>query len=402
MNIASINISDYGSTGRIMLYLSDYARRAGHDSVTYSRNWWGNRIRSGHFFFGYKTEHLIHHALGIITGMEGTFSFYSTAELIKQLNSFHPDILHLHNLHGWYINLSLLFDYIKQNHVKVVWTLHDCWPFTGHCPYFDYVGCEKWISGCRDCPQYRDYPESLTDNSARMYEKKKSLFSGVKDLTVVCPSSWLAELVGKSFLGSYDIRVIHNGIDTSVFRNTSSSFRADHGIMEDDRMILGVASGWAKRKGIDVFPGLKEQLGDKYKIVVAGIEKGDLTRTQLPDGTITIERTTDLDELAQMYSAADVFVNPTREDNYPTVNLEAISCGTPVVTFDTGGSAEAIASGCGISVSKDDIKGMADAVRTICKDRFSYSENCNKASCSFDIDRMAEQYLSLYEELIER
>lgn len=399
MRIASVNISDYGSTGRIMLQLSEAVRNSGNRAVSFSRNWWKHADAPDHCYFGYKTEHLMHHALGYLTGREGSFSYFSTADLVDRLREFQPDILHLHNLHGWYINLSLLFGYIKQSKVKVIWTLHDCWPFTGHCPYFDYVGCGKWTEGCRDCPQISGYPQSLPDNSAVMYEKKKECFTGVEDLTVVCPSHWLAELAGRSFLGGYDIRVIHNGIDTSVFRRIPSEFRSSHGIKEEDKLILGVASGWEERKGIDVFPVIRDVLGSGYRIVLVGV--GGESRHGL-DGIIPIGLTSDQEELAEIYSAADVFVNPTREDNYPTVNLEAISCGTPVVTFDSGGSAETIPPGCGISVAKDDTAAMTDAIITVCGDSPRFQKACIASADSLSMGNMISQYLSLYEEVINR
>ena len=402
MKIASINISDYGSTGRIMLQLSEAVRKTGNDSKSYSRDWWGHKGVSGHVYSGYRVEHLLHHALGYLTGMEGGFSFFSTRELINQLKTFQPDIIHLHNLHGWYLDIKKLFDFIKQERIKTVWTMHDCWPFTGHCPYFDYVKCEKWTDHCHSCPLYRDYTESLTDNSARMFMKKKECFSGVADMTIVCPSQWLANNVKKSFLAGYDIRVIHNGIDTSVFRKRPSAFRREHSIQEDEKMVLGVASGWEERKGIDLFPVLSDLLGHGYKIVLVGIESKNRVNVRSMSDFVLLEKTSDQERLAEIYSAADVFVNPTREDNYPTVNLEAISCGTPVVTFDTGGCAETVFPGCGVVGDNNDSDAMADAVTKICKDGICDTGPYKTASESFSNDRMVEQYLSLYEEILSR
>lgn len=399
MRVASINISDYGSTGRIMLQLADAARRAGGEAVTFSRNWWGHGNSEGHVYFGFKTEHFLHHALSYLTGREGSFSFFSTISLIRRLESFRPDIIHLHNLHNWFICLPLLFNYIRENHIRTVWTFHDCWPFTGHCPYFDFTGCEKWRTGCSGCPVYRSYPGSLTDNSPGMYRRKKEWFSGIEGLTVVCPSEWLAGLVRQSFLSQYDIRVIHNGIDTASFRPTDSRIREKLGIGGSDKMVLGVASGWEERKGIDVFAELRKGLGDHFRIVLVGVEEAQ--KKDLPYGIIPVSRTSSVHELAELYSAADVFVNPTREDNYPTVNLEAIACGTPVVTFDTGGSPESVLEGCGAVVPKDDVEALIKAIDTVSSGKEDRSEYLKKAAESFDSKLMAESYIELYREKSE-
>ena len=394
MKIAFINICDYGSTGKIMLQLAKEAAAEGNETVCFTRNWWDNRGSEGNVYFGYRTEHALHHVLGYVTGSEGSFSVLSTMELIRKLDEFGPDVIHLHNLHGWFICLPILFDYIKKKDIRVIWTFHDCWPFTGHCPYFDFSGCSRWTEGCGNCPVYKEYPESLFDNSAKMYRRKKSWFSGVRDMTIVCPSEWLAGLVRMSFLAEYDVKVIHNGIDTAVFRRTESDFRERYGIRDDDKILLGVASVWEPRKGLDVFPELDRRLGSGYRTVLVGIDSAQ--KADIPGNIICIDRTSNQKELAEIYSAADVFVNPTREDNYPTVNLEAISCGTPVVTFRTGGSPESVGEGCGIVVPKDDTDAVVEAVRTVCRDASDHSSELASMAESFDSMIMTGEYLKLY------
>jgi glycosyltransferase involved in cell wall biosynthesis len=395
MRIAALNISDYGSTGKIMSGIAEEARKQGHEVRTFSRNWFGTVKKEGHCFFGLPLEHAVHHAAGYLTGDEGSGSVISTLMLINELKRFSPDVIHIHNLHGWYVNLPLLFSYIKKHKIKTVWTLHDCWAFTGHCPYFDYTGCEKWKDGCRDCPSYKSYPSSLFDNSYKMYRRKKSWFTGVEDLVLVCPSRWLAGLAKRSFLGDYPVEVIHNGIDTDTFSYRESSFRADHGISADEIVVLGVAMNWEKRKGADVFPQLEKALGTGYRTVLVGTNGSGFEG--MSENTVFVPGTSDQTELAEIYSAADVFVNPSREDNYPTVNLEAICCGTPAVVFDTGGSPEAVCEGNGAVVAKDDISGLAEAVKTIInykEDRYNIGRN---ASETFDVSVMADSYLRLLE-----
>ena len=281
-----------------------------------------------------------------LTDRHGLASKAATRKFLEWADEYNPDILWLHNIHGYYINYEMLFDWIKTRpQMKVKWTLHDCWAFTGHCAFFTYAGCDKWQKGCSNCPQSRAYPKSEIDNSIDNYKRKKSSFTGVSDMTIVTPSNWLKEEVQKSFLSEYPVEVVYNNIDTNIFKKTPGDFRVRHGI-EDKFMILGVANDWDKRKGLDTFIELSKRLGetsDKYQIVLVGL--ADKQIKDIADKNINIlalPRTASALELAQIYSAADVFVNPTLEDNYPTVNLEAEACGTRVITYDTGGCKETI------------------------------------------------------------
>ncbi len=275
-----------------------------------------------------------------ITDKTGFASTLSTRKLLNWLDEIEPDIIHLHCIHGYFINISLLFTYIKEKNIKVIWTQHDCWAFTGHCAYFDACGCEKWKTGCHDCEQLTTYPASrLMDNSKWNWETKKELFTGA-NVTVVTPCEWLSKLVKISFLGEYPIRVIYNGIDTNVFKPTKSYFKKKNEI-EAKKMILGVASEWTERKGLRDFIELDEMLDKKeYVIVLVGVSKKQVEN--LPKDIIALNRTNNIKELVEIYSAADVYFNPTYEDNFPTTNLEATACGTPVITYDTGGSPESV------------------------------------------------------------
>lgn len=326
-----------------------------------------------------------------LTGFNGCFSIASTAALLRKLDKLQPDLLHLHNLHNCYINLPMLFRYIKKRRLRVVWTLHDCWAFTGHCPHFDGVGCDKWQTGCEHCPQYRRYPQSRVDRSRFMYRRKKNWFTGVEDLTIVTPSAWLAELAGRSFLGAYPIRVIPNGIDLSVFRPTGNKKEQWMGKF----VILGVAVAWSDAKGLDVFSELAKRLEDRFQIILVGTD--ETVDCKLPDSIISIHRTTDLHELAELYTAADLFVNPTRQDNFPTVNLEALACGTPVLTFRTGGSPEAIDADCGMAVEKDNIDALERAIRSIAEKNPFAPEACIRRAQEFAADYQYEKYVKLFE-----
>ena len=307
-------------------------------------------------------------------------------------------MLHLHNLHNSYINLPMLFRFIKKNQIPVIWTLHDCWAFTGHCPHFTLNKCDKWKNGCHHCELHREYPKSYVDHSKLMYGLKKKWFCGVENLTIVTPSVWLGNLVKQSFLSDYPVRVIHNGIDLDVFRPTESNFRKNHGITDKQKILLGVAFDWGMRKGLDVFLSLAERLDPKeYRIVLVGTNEA--IDRDLPENIISIHRTHDQKELAEIYSAADVFVNPTREEVLGLVNLEALACGTPGVTFNTGGSPECYDETCGSIVDCDDIDALENEIIRICTVKPYTSEACIKRATKFDKNEKFKEYLDIYENI---
>ncbi len=402
MKTVLINSCNFGSTGNIMLEIAETAENGGYTAaVCYPQSRDNSRKqKEKDFIIGTRFSRNIHLQLAGITGLNGCFSYFSTLKLLKKLDKLKPDIIHLHNLHNCYINLSLLFKYIKKHNIKTVWTLHDCWAFTGHCPHFDMIGCDKWKTGCYSCPQYKEYPKSLFDNSKYMYRLKKKWFTDIKDMTIVTPSEWLASLVKESYLKDYPVKVINNGIDLNVFKPTESDFREKYAL-ENKYIVLGVAFGWGKRKGLDVFIELAKRLDKgKYKIVLVGTD--DNIDKLLPDNIISIHRTQNQTELAEIYTAADVFANPTREENYPTVNMESVACGTPVVTFNTGGSPEMLDETCGAAVAKDDNDAMYNEIIRICEAKPYSMEACIKKAKGFDKNEKFGEYIRLYEVLNEQ
>ena len=335
MKIVQINSFSNGSTGHIMMNIHKELQKQGYDSyVVWGR---GRKATNDHEIYMNDKIGVYFHALySRLTGKTGFASKMATKRLLKQLDIIKPDIVHLHNVHGYYINIELLFNYLKQRKIKVIWTLHDCWAFTGQCPHFIINKCEKWKTECCNCPMINEYPKTIVDNSRWNFQKKKELFSGL-DMTIVTPSKWLADIVKESFLKEYPIRVIHNGIDTSIFRPTEGDFRLKNNL-ENKKIVLGVAGTWSKTKGLNDFIELYNYLDNEYKIVLIGLNKSQIN--SLPTGMIGINRTENQKELAQIYSTSNVLFNPTYADNYPTVNIESIACGTPVLTYDTGGSGE--------------------------------------------------------------
>ena len=289
----------------------------------------------------------------LLTRIDGRAGFHSkgiTRRLLGRLDEIDPDVVHLHLLLGYYINVEMLFKWLAEHRCKVVWTLHDCWAFTGHCIYFTYVKCMQWQTCCTastSCPQKRTYPETYLggDRSVRWcFDRKKRLFTMLPSerMFLITPSQWLADLVKQSFLGKYNVKVVHNPVNTDVFKPTPSDFRGRYGI-GNRFMVLGVASKWSERKGLGDFVRLARELdSERFAVVMVGLSEKQLER--IGEEIIALPKTNSSEELAAVYTAADMFFNPTLEDNYPTVNLEAEACGTPVVTYDTGGCKETLRS----------------------------------------------------------
>lgn len=399
MRVFQINGDVVGSTGKIMTGIAECAREYGHEvacsvpvTPTNRGRYLGENIHKIGTYYG----RFLNVLLARLTGFEGCFSVFATRKLIKEVKRFDPDVLHLHNIHNSYLNIPMLFLYIKRHNIRVVWTLHDCWAFTGHCVHFDYIGCEKWKTGCRNCPQYQSYPKTYRDNSKVMYTLKKKWFQGIRDLTIVTPSNWLAGLVKQSFLHEYPVHVIPNGIDLSIFQPRESDFRRRiH--CEDKKIVLGVSFVWIQKKGLDVFIELAKRLGEQYQIVLVGTD-GQVEK-QLPDNIIAIRRTQNQQELAEIYTAADVFVNPSVEETMGLVTVEALACGTPVVVVNKTAVPEVVDENCGIVVEAGDIEALIKAIMKVhdFEERNGRSGCCLEKSKHFDMQKCYEEIVELYE-----
>ena len=401
MKIVSINAVSYGSTGNIMRGITHAAEEGiAAKCYTFYGNWkYCPKEFMGSHRFGYRFENTLCLIFSRVTGLYYIGHIFGTASLLHKINKIKPDIIHLHNLHMGLVNVPMLFHYIKKNNIPIVWTFHDCWPMTGHCPHFTMAKCEKWREGCHNCPIPREYPASYIDQSKTLWKWKKKWFTGVKTLTIVTPCEWLANIVKQSFLKEYPVRVIHNGIDLEIFRPTENDIRHKFHIAENQFLILGVALGWLKEKGLDVFIELTKRLDpDKYKIILVGTN--DATDKLLPNNIISIHRTQNQRELAEIYTAADLFVNTTREDTFPTVNLEALACGTPVITFDTGGSPECVDERCGSVTPVDDLDALVREIVQTCESKCFSHEACVKRAAQFEQNARFKEYVSLYEDIL--
>ena len=405
MKVLQINITvNVGSTGRIAEQIGLAVMERGGES--YIAHGIDKAISESNVItIASRWNYRLHRNLSKWTDMQGRFSVLATKRLVRKIEKIAPDIIHLHNIHGSYINYKILFDYLRKTDIPVVWTLHDCWPMTGHCAHFAYAKCERWKTGCYDCPEQKSYPTSkFFDRSRKNYIDKREVFTSVKDITLVPVSNWLGEIAKESYLKACDVEVIHNGIDINTFvPYTENQLKAQYNISTDKRIVLGVASPWGKRKGFDDFISLSKLLPqDKYQVVLIGLS--DKQRQLLPDGVIGLLRTGSVEELAQWYSAAGVFVNLTYEDSYPTTNLEAISCGTPVVTYKTGGSTESITPYTGRVVEQGDLESVVEAIEELCaKDRDEMRKRCREyAVAHFDKRDCFAKYIALYEKLINK
>jgi len=396
MKILQINtVYKTGSTGKIAKNLNDLIITNGWQSfIGYGR---GKHKDKNAIKIGSKLDMYVHGVGTRIFDKHGLYSKKATIEFIKKIDKLDIDIFHLHNIHGYYLHYPTLFEYLKNK--KVIWTLHDCWSFTGHCSHYDYIGCNKWQNECYKCPQKNRYPSSfIFDNSKENFKLKKRYFTNLKNLTIVTPSNWLANEVKKSFLRGYPIKVIHNGIDLNIFKPSKSNFRKKHNL-ENKFIILGVANVWEERKGFDYFIKLSQMLSDDEQIVLVGLN--DVQLKSLPNNILGIKRTSSAKELAEIYSLADVFVNPTLEEVLGLTNIESLACRTPVITFDSGGSPETIDEDTGIVIEKGNLEKLYKAIQQIKTNNIDKQKCRYRAVEFFDKNKNFRKYMELYKDIYE-
>lgn len=394
------------SPGRIAEEIGHAAIARGYDSYfAYGRT--GRESKSKLIRIGTDWDFKIHGIESMLWDNHGFGSRVATRKFIEDVESIRPDVVNLHNIHGYYLNVDILFGYLAEKDIPIVWTLHDCWPFTGHCAYFDRYQCEKWKAGCYHCPNSKGYPKSLLlDRSKSNYLRKKEIFNKPKNIILVAVCDWMANNLMTSFLSNYPIVTIYNGVDIDVFRPRFSNedeckaFNQKLGVQPDVKIILGVASTWDGRKGLDDFVKLRSMFDkERYAIILVGLN--DKQIAALPDGIIGIKRTESVDRLAELYSLADVFVNPTYVDNFPTTNIEALACGTPVVTYRTGGSPEAVDERTGGVVNQGDVSILCEAVEYFANRKGEFSHACReRALKNFNKQDRFDDYVRLFDRLI--
>lgn len=398
MKILQINvIYPHGSTGRICEGIYKECIKQGiecKNAYAYSSQIIQDGISITSLF-----DHHFHNRIARITMLEGCFSYIHTLIFLKKVKAYKPDIIHLHNVHGNYINIPLLVKFINKYNIATVLTTHDCWPFTGYCKHFTMTKCERWKMQCEHCPQRGQDSVNLLDTSYLMFRKKRKWFSSIQNLTLVTPSQWINCIAKDSFLKAKKSVIINNGINIDVFKPTNNHFREQYRC-EDKFILLGVAFDWGIRKGLDVFIELSKRFDyNKYQIVLVGTN--DEVDKCLPKCIISIHRTHNQIELAEIYTAADLFVNPTREEMFGLVNVEALACGTPGITFNSGGSPECYDSTCGSIVDCNDIDTMEKEIKRICEKKPYDSQSCIQRSKKYDMNIKFREYIDLYFEIMK-
>lgn len=390
MKVLIINVvCGIRSTGRICTDMASALEAQGHEvKIAYGRECVPEQFQKYAVRIGSNFDVRLHGLRARLLDGAGFGSKQTTARFIQWVEEYDPDVIHLHNIHGYYINIEVLFKYLKICKKRIIWTLHDCWSFTGHSAYCDAVECERWLNGCGKCPQIREYPKSFTDNSKFNWLRKKELFSNIKNMIIVTPSKWLAELVKKSFLSGYPVKVINNGVNISQFKLMESDFREQHKL-EDKFILLGVATAWDDMKGYSDFIELSRKLDDSYKIVMVGLTDKQIKK--LPDNIIGIRRTACIEELVYIYSSSDILLNLSYCDTYPTINLEARACGLPIITYATGGSPES-AGAHNTVVKRGDLDGVVYKIKQMGN---NHQKNIEKLS-DFDKSETMKQYMRLY------
>lgn len=400
MKVLQINtVYGEGSTGKIAASIHEACKQDGIVCLSAYRGApKGQPTQADTIAISSKWDSRLHGCLSKYTMFKGSGSFFRTLIFLRKVKQYRPDIIHLHNLHGSYVNIPLLFHYLKKYQIPVVWTLHDCWAFTAICSHFVIEKCDKWKTGCHQCAQRKRFSSAPIDFTKSVWKAKKRWFQGVSNLTVVTPSHWLENLVKDSFLKDYYVKTIYNGIDLNVFQYNETDFRYRYSL-ENRKIVLGVAFDWGYNKGLDVFVELSKRLNEQYQIILVGTN--DKVDRELPENIISIHRVSNQYELSAIYSSADVFVNPTREEVLGLVNIEALACGTPVITFPTGGSPECIDDSCGVVVEADNTLMIEKEIIRICQNSPFSRESCRRRAMLFDKAERIEEYIELYHSVLK-
>lgn len=404
MKILQVNSFDFLSTGNIMLNIADIARENGIEMYTASKK---KRISvkssknlKNHYLIGTILEHELNKIFSEVTDLQDYGSIFSTYKFIQKVKDINPDIIHIHDIAGHYLNIDMFFKFLKKYDKPVIWTFHCCWAYTGRCIYYDYINCNKWKDGCFRCEQNRkSFPKHILFDFSRFnYNHKKKLFTSVNNLTIVTPSEWLHKEVENSFFRDCNIETILNGIDQSIFFPEENKELLKKYNISNEKVILGVASIWSDRKGLKYFIDLSKSITSGYKIVLIGLSKEQIS--DLPPNIIGLEKTFSVEELRRWYTVANVFVNPTMEEVFGLVNIEAQACGTPVITFATGGSVECVSKETGIVVEKGNTNKLKEAIEFICtRPKSDYSEKCIRWARKFEQRSNFLKYIELYKKI---
>jgi len=397
--LLQINVtSNWGSTGRIAEDIGIIVQSNGWENyIAYGRG--KQQSKSKQIRIGNSINMYIHAINSFLFDKHGLLSKKATINLIEQIKKISPDIIHLHNIHGYYLNYPILFNFLSKSNIPVVWTLHDCWPLTGHCAYFDFVNCNKWKKQCHDCKALNTYPKALIDSSKKNHSLKKQYLTKIPKMVLVPVSFWLDKIISDSILSHYKTKIIHNGINIDIFKPTIDYTIINKYHIKEQFIILGLTNIWAERKGLNDIIKLNGIIDhDIFQIVLVGLTNKQIK--QLPDSIIGIPRTDSIQDLVKLYSHAGVFINPTWEDNFPTTNLEALACGTPVITYNTGGSPEAIDEKTGYVVPKGNIEELYNSIKKVREGNIKREDCRLRAETLYNKDKKFKEYIDIYNSLL--
>lgn len=402
MKVLEINtVYGIGSTGKIVSDLYEMLLKQGNECViAYARGEAPENIRT--IKIGNKWDVYYHGIMTRITDKHALYSVHATRKLVEEIRRYEPELIHLHNLHGYYLDIRTLFAFLKEYDRPVVWTLHDCWTYTGHCSHYTNVGCYRWKTQCEHCPQKGEYPASkLLDNSYQNYRIKKELFTSVRKMHLVTPSVWLKGEVEQSFFKGIPCTAAPNGLELEIYSlkqgKEQEELKKKYGF-SGKKVVLGVANVWTKQKGYDDFIDLSKRLPEDYQVVMVGLD--DKQRKSLPETVAGFPRTAGLSELADFYRMADVYFNGSCQETMGMTTGEAICCGTPAIVYNATAVPESVHEGCGIVLEPGDVKGVAEAVQQICNEPTPWYEGCKKDRIRFDKAIFLDAYDRIYKEML--
>lgn len=394
-----INVAlNWGSTGRIAEQVGSLAKDNGWNVMIAHGARYQNPTQFSHYQVSSSFEEKMHWGISQFWDGQGRGSWFATKRLLKEIDAFQPDVVHMHVIHGYYINYGLIMNYFKEKNIPVVWTLHDCWAFTGHCAYFTAANCEKWKTQCGQCPIPHDFPNTYLDRSKANYNRKKQVYGDMQNLVLAPVSQWLGDLVKESFLGKHEIQVVYNGIDVDVFKPSVSNFKKKLGV-EGKYLLLGVAQGFDERKGLKDFFKLSEMLPDDYQVVLLGAMEDEIAIA--PTSVIALPKTESLQELVEAYSAADVLLSLSYEETFGLTPVEAMSCGTPAIVYNNTAQPEHITPETGFVVENGDLDTLVTRIKTLCENgKANYSEACRERAVNvYNKDNCYNMYITIFNKL---
>ena len=400
MKILQINaVYGKGSTGAIVRDISDALIKSGHEShIMWATGCKTDNTTAKLIRIGSTLDHKLHALLRRIDGGQGMHSRLATKRVCKKILEIAPDVVHLHNLHSNYIHLPMLLNFLAKHNIPTLITMHDCWFVGAHCMHYIYHNCEGWLTDCRNCPAVTP---RLRKSVAKRFAERKNIYSKFDNLAVNGVSEWTTEAAKRSILGTAKhIKRIYNWVDTKLFcpKDNANAVKARYGISENKKLILGVSQSWSQGKGLNSFIHLSSRLSDVAEIILIGADNG----VPVKDNLRCIGFTANVDELVELYSAADVLVNASEAETFGLVTVEAMACGTPVVAYNNSGSKELVSDAVGALAEDGNIQALYEGViKILSNGKERYSSSCRRHVCeNFEKNAQVQKYIDFYKEIL--